>query len=197
MKPQADDSVGGLHMQLAGLFNEVFGERYRVFMHGGFSEPLYLPATPERAFAEIRYTRDHLASVLHEAAHWCIAGARRRGLTDYGYWYQAPPRSPDQRAAFFSMEQRNQALEKLFAAALGLTFEVSHDDPGLPPRDLKAFEERVEARARYLQARLQLRTGSSEKSTLPRARMFLQALTKADLAGHLRSDLASHEAPRE
>ena len=82
--------------QIAGCFNARFGRCYQVRLIGGAQEPLYLPAAGvDRAI--IRYTRDYARSALHELAHWCLAGVRRRGRVDYGYWYQPPPRSPDQQ----------------------------------------------------------------------------------------------------
>ena len=113
--------------QIAGCFNARFGRCYQVRLIGGAQEPLYLPAAGADR-ATIRYTRDYARSALHELAHWCLAGVRRRGLVDYGYWYQPPARSPDQQRAFAEAEVAVQALESLFAEASGLPFRVSVDD---------------------------------------------------------------------
>jgi elongation factor P hydroxylase len=113
--------------QIAGCFNRGVGRQYGVRLVGGASEPLYEPALPGRP-ATIRYTRDYAASALHELAHWCIAGARRRRLVDYGYWYQAPPRTELQQEAFIRVEVPVQALEARLSAACGLIFRVSMDD---------------------------------------------------------------------
>jgi len=113
--------------EIAAVFNALFARSHRVRLAGGGEEPLYRPATAG-APALIRYTRDYPRSALHEAAHWCIAGAARRRLEDYGYYYQPPPRSPAERRAFVTLEARAQALEAIFAAAAGLPFAVSVDD---------------------------------------------------------------------
>ncbi len=113
--------------QIASCFNAGLGRRYRVRLVGGAEEPLYEP-DGEGEGAIIRYTRDYPASALHELAHWCIAGARRRRLPDYGYWYRPPPRTAAEQAAFFAVELPVQALEARLAAAAGLRFRVSVDD---------------------------------------------------------------------
>ena len=60
-------------------FAQSLGAQHPVRLVGGFDEPLYLPATDSRA-AEIRFRSDYPSSALHEVAHWCLAGARRRAL---------------------------------------------------------------------------------------------------------------------
>ena len=69
-------------------FAQSLGARYPVRLVGGFEEPLYLPATDD-CVAEIRFRSDYPSSALHEVAHWCLAGERRRALEDFGYWYEA------------------------------------------------------------------------------------------------------------
>ena len=81
---------------IAGRINAYIGPRYGTLIVGGAKEPLYQPPVG-RPRAIIRYTRDHAQSVLHEVAHWCLAGAERRLLEDYGYWYQPPPRTTEQQ----------------------------------------------------------------------------------------------------
>jgi hypothetical protein len=149
---------------IADRFNRGAGRRYRTVLVGGAMEPLYLPAAPG-CFAEIHYTRDYAQSALHELAHWCIAGARRRALVDYGYWYQPPPRNPAQRDRFFAVESRVQGLELLLARAAGVRFHVSVDDPGSDPGD---FEARVQAAARdWLGSGLPERTRTVLSSLCP------------------------------
>jgi elongation factor P hydroxylase len=113
--------------QIADCFNAGLGRRYRVRLLGGAVEPVYEPGSGDEA-AVIRYTRDYPASALHELAHWCIAGSRRRALPDYGYWYRPPPRTDAEQAAFFEVELPVQALEARLAMAAGLPFRVSVDD---------------------------------------------------------------------
>jgi elongation factor P hydroxylase len=113
--------------QIAGCFNRGLGRELEVRLIGGAEEPFYEPGTTDGP-ARIRYTRDYAASALHELAHWCIAGTARRRMPDYGYWYQPPPRTAAQQAAFLRVEAPVQALEARLAAACGLTFSVSMDD---------------------------------------------------------------------
>jgi elongation factor P hydroxylase len=135
------------HRVLAGRFNARLGRPMAVRLVGGAEEPLYLPPRGPRG-AIIRYARDHAQSVLHELAHWCLAGAERRRLVDYGYWYEPPPRCAVRQARFFRAEAPVQALEMLFARACGLTFHFSTDDP---EARRNAAQERFEAdvTARY------------------------------------------------
>ena len=113
--------------QIADCFNSGLGRRFGVRLLGGAVEPIYEPGSGDDA-AVIRYTRDYPASALHELAHWCIAGSRRRALPDYGYWYRPPPRTDREQAAFFRVELPVQALEARLAVAAGLPFRVSVDD---------------------------------------------------------------------
>ena len=68
------------------VFADALGERLHTRLCGGAEEPVYHPGQGARP-ALILYRHDYVASALHEVAHWCIAGARRRTLPDYGYWY--------------------------------------------------------------------------------------------------------------
>ena len=115
---------------IAGCFNGLFRRQHNVQLVGGAAEPLYLPAAGARP-ALIRYTRDYARSALHEIAHWCIAGEERRSLPDYGYWYSPPPRDALQQQAFCAAEVAVQSLESIFAAASGVKFAVSTDNPGV------------------------------------------------------------------
>lgn len=108
-------------------FNRLFSRSHNVELVGGASEPLYMPPTAQGP-ALIAFSHDYVNSALHEVAHWCIAGARRRRWRDYGYWYQPPPRDEAQQQAFAAVEARVQALEAVFAQAAGLDFRVSIDD---------------------------------------------------------------------
>lgn len=113
--------------EIAACFNRLFGQCHRVLMIGGGAEPEYLPATLTSP-GYVRYRSDYAHSALHEAAHWCIAGARRRQQVDYGYWYQPPPRDESAQRAFARVEARVQALEAILTTAVGMVFQVSLDD---------------------------------------------------------------------
>ena len=122
---------------------------YNTRLVGGFDEPFY-QASLNGQPAEIRYTRDYARSALHELAHWCVAGDRRRRLDDYGYWYTPDGRDTQQQQLFFRVEARPQALEKHFCSALGLAFDISvdnHDNPDIS--GLETFRQAVNEQ--YLQ----------------------------------------------
>jgi elongation factor P hydroxylase len=95
---------------------------------GGGAEPEYQPAATPHDLHTIVYRHDYVASALHEVAHWCLAGPRRRQLLDYGYWYAPDGRTADQQAEFERVEIKPQALEWVFADALGIPFELSADN---------------------------------------------------------------------
>jgi elongation factor P hydroxylase len=99
-------------------------------MIGGAEEPLYLPGQTGQ-FAQLFYREDFVASALHEAAHWCIAGAQRRRQVDFGYAYEPPPRTGVAQSKFFAAELKTQALEWRFAEAAGLDFKASADNLAL------------------------------------------------------------------
>ena len=99
-------------------------------MIGGAAEPLYLPHTGRirRAFS-IR--ADFAASALHEAAHWCIAGSRRRVLIDYGYRYDAAAaRSATRGTRSLPRSATCRHWSVLFARVAGMPFRISADDFG-------------------------------------------------------------------
>lgn len=123
-------------------FNETFGRRWDTALEGGFPEPLYEPAAEGRP-ARIQFTRDYMNSALHEVAHWCIAGAGRRKLVDYGYWYRPDGRNAEEQAEFFAAEVKPQALELAFSRALGMEFRVSCDNLDGEAGNEKKFEAAV------------------------------------------------------
>ncbi len=133
---------------LAGLFDRTFSAGYGVHMRGGASEPLYLPAIAQQP-AQLVYTHDYPSSVLHEAAHWCLAGAQRRQSMDFGFAYVATAaRSTQEQAAFEAAEVRTQAIEWRLSLAAGVVFRLSVDSIG---RDRMPFLEMV---AQEVQRRL-------------------------------------------
>ncbi|MCU5785781.1 elongation factor P hydroxylase [Alloalcanivorax marinus] len=131
---------------LEALFLDTFHSDFATVLEGGFEEPVYLPGRPHR----IRYTRDYFRSALHEVAHWCVAGPRRRTLEDYGYWYAPDGRDAAQQARFLTVEVRPQAFEALFCAACGHPFRVSLDNLDGDPGDADRFAAQVRALAHTL-----------------------------------------------
>jgi hypothetical protein len=114
---------------LESIFDACFGDEFRTVLIGGGAEPLYLPSPdPGVSPHRVIYRADYAASALHEVAHWCLAGRRRRSLEDYGYWYRPDGRSPEEQAEFERVEARPQALEWIFSDACGLPFVLSADN---------------------------------------------------------------------
>ena len=82
--------------QVMRLFNQEFAESDTTELIGGAAEPYYEPGSLNRIY----FRADYVRSALHEVAHWCVAGSRRRRLADYGYWYSPDGRDADQQQAF-------------------------------------------------------------------------------------------------
>lgn len=140
---------------LVKLFDRCFALDYNTRLVAGFAEPEYLPADANSPFHRIHFTRDYFRSALHEVAHWCVAGAARRKLADFGYWYAPDGRTADQQGAFEQVEVKPQALEWLFCAAAGHRFEVSTDNLSGEATDPAPFRNKVRAQAvAYLEAGL-------------------------------------------
>lgn len=135
---------------------------------GGAPEPFYRPADVEYPYHRIEFTLDYPASALHEVAHWCVAGTRRRQMPDYGYWYAPDGRTEEQQALFEQVEVKPQALEWIFARACGMKFRVSADNlqSGLGPS--AAFKEAI-----WHQVQTYCRDGVN-----PRAALFAQSLAQ-------------------
>lgn len=176
--PMRDDDI-------ARRFNAAFSRAHRTVLIGGGSEPLYLPPRGHRP-AVILYTRDYAQSALHELAHWCLAGPRRRTRLDYGYWYQPPPRSPLQQRRFESVETPVQGLELIMALATGVRFHVSADNPGDAPADSTGFQRRIlESTACHLREGLSPRTRAVLDALNARWADRLDTALGACLAGDL------------
>lgn len=149
------------------LFESCFGKSHRTRLEGGAAEPLYLPS-PDATQAphRILYREDFFASALHEVAHWCLAGARRRALEDYGYWYAEDGRSPLEQAEFERVEARPQAVEWIFSDACDFTFHLSADNLESGLGASERFAAAVEREKRALLA----------NGLPPRAESFRRAL---------------------
>ena len=140
--------------RLEAVFERCFAAQYRTRLCGGAAEPLYQPAADEGQLHLLQYRQDYFASALHETAHWCIAGEKRRREVDFGYWYAPDGRTAEQQRAFESAEYKPQALEWFFSQACGYRFRLSADNLGglageLP--DDSAFRGRVLGQARQWQ----------------------------------------------
>lgn len=111
---------------LIEVFGACFAACHTVLVRGG-EEPEYRPKTDADP-AQIIFARGFFSSALHEISHWCIAGAQRRALVDFGYWYYPDGRNQALQEAFERVEIRPQAIECLFTLALGKRFFVSADN---------------------------------------------------------------------
>ena len=110
--------------QVIACFYRSFSASANTVLVGGADEPYYEPGSPNIIY----FREDFIRSALHEVAHWCVAGAARRSLPDYGYWYAPDGRDEAQQTAFFGVEVKPQAVEKVFCTALGIPFKVSVDN---------------------------------------------------------------------
>lgn len=128
---------------LVRLFAICFEAEYSTELVGGAAEPEYLPASEGRPLHRIVFTHDYFRSALHEVAHWCVAGPKRRLLPDFGYWYAPDGRTAAQQQAFESVEIRPQALEWLFCEAAAHPFRVSLDNLSGEATDAEPFKRNV------------------------------------------------------
>ena len=116
------------------LFDDVFYREYNTRLIHADSDPEYLPADADCPFNRIAFAHGFFSSVLHEVAHWCIAGEERRKLVDFGYWYAPDGRNAEQQRAFYGVEVKPQALEWMFSVAAGIGFScLLYTSPS--PRD--------------------------------------------------------------
>jgi len=151
----AESEPGQFHSsRLEEVFNQCFAETYNTRLYGGADEPLYQPAEVPAVYHGLYYRENFFASALHETAHWCMAGARRRLRPDFGYWYTPEDRNVDQQRAFEAVERKPQALEWFFSRACGFRFQVSADNlelARLGMLDTSAFRQGVLEQARAWQ----------------------------------------------
>ena len=148
---------------LITIFNQLFETSENTILVGGADEPLYMPGQDRN---RIYFRYDYFASALHEVAHWCLAGKRRRHQEDYGYWYKPDGRDDTWQARFEEVEVKPQAIECIFSAAAGVPFKISADNLANPDLDTERFRHKVEQ-----QVSLFLKKGLPE-----RAALFHQAL---------------------
>ncbi|WP_417664045.1 elongation factor P hydroxylase [Pseudidiomarina donghaiensis] len=132
------------YSDLISLFARCFYDEFNTRLVCGNDEPYYQPATSEQDHHRIVFAHGFFASALHEIAHWCIAGERRRQLFDYGYWYEPDGRTAQQQAEFERVEHKPQALEWLFSLCAGVPFQVSVDNLGGIEVDREAFTKAVQ-----------------------------------------------------
>ncbi|MBR9906436.1 MAG: elongation factor P hydroxylase [Gammaproteobacteria bacterium] len=132
------------YSDLITLFARCFYDEFNTRLVCGDDEPYYQPAISEQDHHRIVFAHGFFASALHEIAHWCIAGERRRQLFDYGYWYEPDGRTAQQQAEFERVEHNPQALEWLFSLCAGVPFQVSVDNLGGIEVNRQAFTKAVQ-----------------------------------------------------
>ena len=129
---------------LIQLFDTTFYGRYNTRLIKGGDEPLYSPANESCSYHQIIFAHGSYASALHEISHWCLAGAERRLLEDFGYWYIPDGRDQRQQKAFEQVEIKPQAIEWALCVAAGKGFDVSTDNLlGEGETDRIAFKAKV------------------------------------------------------
>lgn len=155
--------------QLMSIFEQTFLASENTVLIKSDGEPIYLPATSTQANHQIRFAHGFFASALHEVAHWCIAGVKRRQQIDYGYWYEPETRTAQSQHLFVSVEAKPQALEWIFSKACNKPFVISLDNPDADLAEFAYFKSQVVEKAKAYQ-----------KHGLPkRAQCFYLALQNA------------------
>jgi len=128
---------------LVTIFNSCFKENYNTELVFGEDEPIYLPAKSVSDTHKVVFAYGYFASALHEIAHWCIAGEKRRLLEDYGYWYNPDGRTVQQQKEFEKVEIKPQALEWAFSCAANFKFNISVDNLNGDAGDSTRFKQAV------------------------------------------------------
>jgi len=155
---------------LIRLFDGLFSVSENTRLIAGEDEPEYLPADGSCSFHRIIFAHGFYESALHEVSHWCIAGAERRLLPDFGYWYEPDGRSAERQREFEKVEVKPQALEWILSEACGRRFHISTDNLDGDPQEV------AEGRAAFAAAVL-AQVGTYMANGLPaRAEILKQAL---------------------
>jgi len=131
------------YSDLIQLFQQSFYQEYNTQLVKGGDEPIYIPAHEGCDYHQVIFARGYYASAFHEISHWCQAGAQRRLLEDYGYWYQPDGRDEQQQQQFEQVEVIPQAIEWAFNVAAQRQFHVSSDNLDGFQADTQAFQHKV------------------------------------------------------
>jgi hypothetical protein len=114
--------------EITELFSVAFEKSFNTKLIGGADEPYYRPMSDDQDVCFLYFREDFISSALHEISHWCIAGEERRGLEDFGYWYNPAGRSITKQAEFERVEVKPQALEWMFSVGCNHSFSFSADN---------------------------------------------------------------------
>jgi elongation factor P hydroxylase len=145
--------------KLTQIFNRLFCQSENTQLKTGADEPYYQAASREN-LAVIFSREDYFSSALHEIAHWCIAGAERRKLNDFGYWYRPEGRSETEQVEFEQVEIKPQAVEWILSLACDHPFHLSADNLAQDIGASDEFKINVENQAKvYLAKGLPPRAG--------------------------------------
>lgn len=136
--------------QLIECFNTLFLKSLNTELVRGDGEPIYLPANSDYPHHRIIFAHGFFASALHEIAHWCVAGPKRRLLEDFGYWYKPDGRTAKEQTEFERVEASPQAYEWILTVSAGRKFHFSADNlsQGLGASD--SFKAAVHNRVEYV-----------------------------------------------
>ncbi len=135
---------------LIRALNTRYLNQFKTRLVGGFAEPFYQAARGEK-WAQIQFREDFYRSALHELAHWCVAGKKRRLCDDYGYWYAEDGRNQRQQDEFFKVEIKPQAIEWAFATTCAVEFAVSVDNLHTDVSGVETFKQNVAKQLREYQ----------------------------------------------
>lgn len=178
------DSLRHNYSDLIELFDSCFVRSHNTRLICGGDEPIYLPASSTCHYHQIVFAHGYFASALHEIAHWCLAGAKRRQLEDYGYWYCPDGRNAKQQQAFEQVEIKPQAIEWAFSLAAGKSFNVSTDNLNGAQPDHQGFKNKVRTQLLSYQ----------QQGFPPRAQQFISQLLAFYQANTTQLDLSICES---
>jgi len=163
------------------VFNQTFADTELTLLERGDAEPVYYPAgclQNPGIYHRILFAHGFVSSALHEIAHWCIAGASRRQLVDYGYWYQPDGRSAAQQRCFEQAETKPQALEWHLSLVCGVKFNLSSDN-----LDNHREMPEIHANLQFKQAVVKQALSYYQFGLPPRARIFQEAVGRLQFSG--------------
>lgn len=131
------------YQDLIEIFDQTFYKSFNTKLVRGGDEPIYIPASASNSYHQVIFAHGYYASALHEIAHWCLAGSKRRLLEDFGYWYVPDGRNQEQQKAFEQVEIKPQAIEWAFCIAAKKRFNVSVDNLNGAAGDSALFKQNV------------------------------------------------------
>ncbi|TDQ57428.1 hypothetical protein EDC45_1489 [Mesocricetibacter intestinalis] len=153
---------------IINIFNQCFAQDYNTRLVKGGEEPIYIPANEKVPYHAIYFARGFYSSALHEIAHWLVAGAARRQLEDFGYWYEPDGRNQQQQREFEKVEVKPQAIEWILSVAAGFRYFASLDNLNGNPGDSQPFKQAVYAQVKHY----------AEKGLPKRAEILRKALAQ-------------------